>query len=49
VAKPKAVMKIEFDQLLRYLTGLVANAIPRLNGSSPGPSQRPGKPRNFGG
>ena len=46
VAQPKAVMKIEFDKLLGYLTGLVAKAIPRLDGSDPGPSQRPGKPRH---
>jgi hypothetical protein len=47
VAQPKAVMKIKFDKLLGYLTGLVAKAIPRLNGSDPGPSQqRPGKHRN---
>ncbi|EAQ89883.1 predicted protein [Chaetomium globosum CBS 148.51] len=44
VAEPKAIMKIEFDKLLGYLTKLVANAIPRLDGSSPGPPQRPRKP-----
>ncbi|KAH6855176.1 hypothetical protein B0I37DRAFT_49819 [Chaetomium sp. MPI-CAGE-AT-0009] len=49
VSQPKAVMKIEFDKLLGYLTGLVANAIPRLDGSSLGPPQRPSRPRNYGG
>ncbi|KAK4155126.1 hypothetical protein C8A00DRAFT_13784 [Chaetomidium leptoderma] len=40
VSQPKAILKFEFDQLLGYVTRLVANAVPRLGGlPPPGPFQ----------
>jgi hypothetical protein len=37
IARPKDALKVEFDPLVEYLTGLVADAVPRLDGSSTSP------------
>ncbi|KAK4043770.1 hypothetical protein C8A01DRAFT_12721 [Parachaetomium inaequale] len=42
---PKAALKVEFDPLVEYLTGLVADAVPRLDGSSPLPWRQARGPR----